>query len=1006
MRHRFADFELDTDSFSLTRAGKTVPLERRVFDLLTYLVVNADRVVSKEEITETIWKGRVVSPGSLTVAMSAARRALGDNATQQTMIATSPGRGYRFVAPLLDSTGTHQVQSRRDLHPPDFVGRLPEFDAFTSILDESSAGLAVFLIGGEAGIGKSRLLAEYGRAARHRSITMHTAHCSESERTPYLWPCVQLVRRMLQEAPHKAQLVPPSQASILAGVLPEWFPLPSPEPLADADAERFRTFEALSSLLSLLSRDQRTALAIDDLHRADEATLRFLIFAARELRQSQTLLIVTFRPAELPANRSDAFAALAQEPGATTILLQGLSAEDTRRLASAIQRRDLPLPLALRLHERTSGNPFYIREILAGLRGDQDLTLESVPLSLTQAILGRVRTLSIEAQSLLSTAATMGREFSISLLERACGLAVPQQPLDEAIAAGLVQVSTMQPDRGQFAHVLVRDVIYSSLGTTQRRATHYRIGALLDEQPGPLAEAVAAEIARHLSASRVPSALERALALAVQAGSAATLRSAHEDAAHHFALALVILDGSDCCDVRKRCNLLLLKGNAESRAGYRSIARSTLREAASIAVSIGATREVAEAALGVAPGFLAAEAGVADAALEELLDTALAALGTSEPELRALVASRLAMALHWTDQRERMRELMDLARECSTSSRRVLLHVKFAEWFCEWQSDQSDTRYAIAKEIYSLAEAVRDREMTLLGMVLRMVGMLERAELVEFDATLARFEELASHLRQPQSLWYSAMYRSMRALTDGRLDDAERHQAIFAATAARVNDANAFHSLAAQAAVLHSERGTLESMVDVVKEGVRQYPEIRGFRAGLSWLYASIGKPREAAREFAILSTHDFADIPQRFDWTTTVGYAAEACSILRDARQARVLYDLLVPHQGQMLIMGLGVGMFGPADRLQGLLAEVFGRSDQAEWHLERGMELVDRAGMPYWSMRTRVELASILLRTRRGSRAKAQRLAHEAAELGESAELPGLLAQARSLMRDAGFP
>jgi TolB-like protein len=100
---RFADFEIDTARQELRRSGMLVHIEPQVFDLLVHLVSNRDRIVSKDELIETVWGGRIVSEAALSSRISAVRRALGDSGNDQTFIRTLHKRGFRFVGEVLDT---------------------------------------------------------------------------------------------------------------------------------------------------------------------------------------------------------------------------------------------------------------------------------------------------------------------------------------------------------------------------------------------------------------------------------------------------------------------------------------------------------------------------------------------------------------------------------------------------------------------------------------------------------------------------------------------------------------------------------------------------------------------------------------------------------------------------------------------------------------------------------------------------------------------------------------
>ena len=101
MQFLFSNHVLDTDRHELSYGRRGVAVEPQVFDLLVYLLENRERVVSKDDLIEKIWNGRTVSDSTLTSRINAARKAIGDNGSDQKLIRTLPRKGFRFVGPVV-----------------------------------------------------------------------------------------------------------------------------------------------------------------------------------------------------------------------------------------------------------------------------------------------------------------------------------------------------------------------------------------------------------------------------------------------------------------------------------------------------------------------------------------------------------------------------------------------------------------------------------------------------------------------------------------------------------------------------------------------------------------------------------------------------------------------------------------------------------------------------------------------------------------------------------------
>jgi TolB-like protein len=105
LHYLFEEYAFDTDRRELHRGADVVSVAPQVFDLLDYLIRNRERVVSKDDLIDAIWNGRIVSDGALTTRLNAARTAIGDSGEEQRLIKTLPRKGFRFVGPVLEAQG-------------------------------------------------------------------------------------------------------------------------------------------------------------------------------------------------------------------------------------------------------------------------------------------------------------------------------------------------------------------------------------------------------------------------------------------------------------------------------------------------------------------------------------------------------------------------------------------------------------------------------------------------------------------------------------------------------------------------------------------------------------------------------------------------------------------------------------------------------------------------------------------------------------------------------------
>ncbi|WP_194893186.1 ATP-binding protein [Catenulispora pinisilvae] len=411
---------------------------------------------------------------------------------------------------------------RAAIGPPRFIGRDGELDALRSAL---TSGTAVVLIEGEAGIGKSRLLAEFLDTTQiletmqtGTTQTGTTQTGGASSRTlvavcpPFRRPHTlgALVDALRQSTDKVGGLGLSPLAGALRPLFPEWAAeLPAaPEPVEDATAVRHRLFGALCELLD---RTGVAVLAVEDAHCADEATLEFLLFlCARRTRRIS--VIVTYRPEDLPEDSAVRRLSSLSAPSTTRlrVALGPLDVAATAGLVSSMLAGAQVSPeFAQFLHQRTDGVPLAVEESvrLMGDRADlarrdgawvrREIEDIDVPATIRDAVLERFHRTSPATRTLLEAAAVLTDPSAVGLIlaVSALGEEDAQAALDEAVGTRLLTEG--RRDLLAFGHVLAGRAVYESIPAARRRTMHRRAGiALRDVSPPPLAQ-----LARHFRAA-------------------------------------------------------------------------------------------------------------------------------------------------------------------------------------------------------------------------------------------------------------------------------------------------------------------------------------------------------------------------------------------------------------------------------------------------------------------------------------------------------------------------
>jgi len=409
-----------------------------------------------------------------------------------------------------------------------FVGRTGELAELELALGEAAQGRPVLvLIGGDSGVGKSRLVAEFeGRVVSDSALVLRGEGIDHGGgELPYA-PLLGALRPVVRRHHPALDALSAGSRGQLAALLPALGD-GVPAPAGHDPAGQLRLFEALLELLDLLSDSQPLALVLEDMHWADSSTLTFAQFLARSLREERVMLVLTYRADELH-RRHPLRPLLAELERLERARRIDLAPFDRLELAEALTDilGDAPDEMLLdRLYRRSEGNPLYTEELLAaGLDGRG-----AAPKSLQDAFMLRIERLSPDAQSALRAIA-IGQ--ALDQLSVAAMTGIDGDRLQAALREAVAEQVLVTGDDDQFAfrHALLREALYDDLLPGERGELHLALAGALERQgpPGERDFARAATIARHYSAAGDQPAALRATVFAARAANRAY---AHAEAA-------------------------------------------------------------------------------------------------------------------------------------------------------------------------------------------------------------------------------------------------------------------------------------------------------------------------------------------------------------------------------------------------------------------------------------------------------------------------------------------
>jgi DNA-binding CsgD family transcriptional regulator/tetratricopeptide (TPR) repeat protein len=424
---------------------------------------------------------------------------------------------------------------------PTFVGRVEELELLEAARRRAADGdPAVVLVGGEAGVGKTRLTSELTARCATDGTRVLTGGCVPvgEGALPYA-PIVEMLRVLLVDLGADAVrgLVGPSWPEV-ARLLPA---LGEPDRIGLSDqAAQARLFELLLGLFGRLSEQGPLVLVVEDLHWADRSTRDLLAFLVRNLRRERILVVVTYRNDEPGQEHLGPYLAeLARSGRVDRLELPRLDQAQTSAQLVGILGAAPTAELVAAVFARSEGNPFFTEELLTAVRAGTG----ELPATLRDLLRGRVQALPEPAQHVLKVVAVAGRRLPHRLLAAVAGLVDRQ--LDRALGAAVAsQLLVTRPgeDGYDVRHALLREVIDADLLPGERARLHTAFARTIADLLGSgelEGSGSVAEVAVHwYRAHDLPEVLE----WSVRAGVEADGSYAYAEACHHYGRALDLWD--------------------------------------------------------------------------------------------------------------------------------------------------------------------------------------------------------------------------------------------------------------------------------------------------------------------------------------------------------------------------------------------------------------------------------------------------------------------------------
>ncbi len=967
----FADFEFDDERLELRRAGRVIKTEAVALRLLAALVERAGEVVTKDELIEDVWEGRAVADNVITVAMARLRKALNTGPDQRDFVLTVYGRGYRFVGPYATRQAPEEIPtaSADTERMAPFVGRERILERLEHSLAEARRGHGrVCVLMGEAGIGKTRAVEAFEQKLDGSQVRVCWGFCREAGDTPPLWPWLRLLREVAAASrTHGASLqaLLAELSALLDGARAAEVDERAPASLRPASVMRHHSFDLFARAFARAAEEAPWVLVLDDLHRADAASIELLGYLVDEIAHLRIMIVATLRHA--PGRRSPRpdthLPYVLGHRNCDRIALERLRESDVAAYVTALAD-DVDGELARTVFAKSEGNPFYMTELSRQLTSAEtpDARGLIVPDVALDLIRQRVAKLRDDARQVLAAAAVIGRTFELSLLQGVTGRDANElmASLDQAIVEDLVVAAPESTTAFAFGHDLMRAVLYDALAPADQRRWHIRTAEALEKR-SQVGDAVPpSELAYHLHAALPESDLRKTVAYCRRASAAAAAVYSHSDVVRYLLHALEALQLLERPSVRLRISMwyvITLYSLGEPR-GIRA-----LGEVVRLARDHGHTQMLARAAILLNPYPGLKPIAGARAALEQ----ALQGLGPDELALRAVTLAALACTAPYCYSATRSDELSDeamlVARKSGGRAARYValvakLYVRGGALF-ESEADRA------ADELTALHGPHPEPPMAVAPLYVGLYRALSTLSRGQIDDMTLAIDSALNHARSIRHLlaWHFRRFQALIEINRGALAkgipilvtlqrNAQQHSLLWTDPFCAFDRVVVFREIAEGALVFDD---ALRSALDY---DPTDPPAIWSMKVRAQ---ATAGLDEDARAALRSVAPAELAALPCDNQYLGTLGHLAHAAARLAERPYIDALLPLLARFPDRFTAHMSFLSDAVP--QLLALLESARGNHAEAVAHAEAAVTMNDRIGFVRSATEARLQLAGALL-------------------------------------------